>query len=69
LAIDFNYHRATEGIELSGGLLRNAVERALLKMERAGLTEMSSELVRLCIVETEDKNDAINRKVKTNGIA
>ncbi|WP_419172322.1 AAA family ATPase [Halobacteriovorax sp.] len=60
LSDNFSSKKVLDGINISGGVLRSAVERIIAKMERLGLKEITNELARKCILEAFDEDKIIN---------
>jgi AAA+ superfamily predicted ATPase len=60
LEVGFNFDNIFKNLQISGGLLRNAVERVIIKMQRKGIELISEELLRECITEVASENEFIN---------
>ena len=55
----FCFESSCQGLNLSGGLLRNAVERAVIKMQMSGRKKISTEIMRESIKEMMEENKMI----------
>jgi AAA+ superfamily predicted ATPase len=64
LESDFSYEAAIKGFRLSGGLLRNAVERMITKMQRQQVTTLSTAFVRSVLEETSQENEILIKEKK-----
>lgn len=64
LSAEFDFAAVVKDIKLSGGLVRNAIERAVLKMERLSLSELSSDFMREVFLETQAENELISKKAR-----
>ena len=69
LAADLDFDAALDGIRLSGGLARNALERLVLKMERFQVKEITTELLRSVLLETQEENAHVIETEKRIGLA
>lgn len=68
LSNDFSYSKVLDGVAISGGLLRNAVERAIIKMEKMSRNELTNEIVRTALLETQEEASLMNELLKKVGI-
>ena len=68
LASDLDFNIALEGIDMTGGLLRNAVERLITKMIRYGLNEIDTTFLRSVLLETQREDTVIKTEQKRVGI-
>jgi SpoVK/Ycf46/Vps4 family AAA+-type ATPase len=68
LASNLNLDEALNGIVLSGGLLRNALERLVVKMERFGFDEITTDLLHSVLNETQIENSHLIEEEKRIGL-
>lgn len=66
---NWDYKDLFKGISLSGGLLLNAVEKAVGIMEQEGLGGISFGIMRLALEETQKGNNVVIERKRTMGIA
>lgn len=69
LDADFDALEIVKGLRMSGGLVRNAVERALILMERTEADTLSNTVLRQAFVETFNENQVVARESRMVGIA
>lgn len=65
---DLDYDLLMEGITMSGGLIRNAVERAIFQMEKNELEIMSFDLLRKSLKDTQEASSVMETERKKIGI-
>lgn len=68
LAGDLDFDQALQGISLSGGLLRNALERLIVKMERFNFSEVTTDLLQSVLNETQLENMHMIQEEKRIGL-
>lgn len=67
LSPDIDFDRAMDGISISGGLLRNAIERLVLRMIRFGLNQIDTHLLKTVLTETQNEDQVIRQQEKQIG--
>jgi AAA+ superfamily predicted ATPase len=65
---DVDLEQALKGIEISGGLIRNAVERAFMKMIGSGKEVIDYKMLRDSLESIADENSMIDTKIKRIGL-
>lgn len=65
----WDWEKLVEGISLSGGLLLNAVEKAVLLMEKNQMEKLTFETMRQALEETQKGNDVVEERKRTIGFA
>ena len=66
---NLSYEEILRGSRLTGGYIRNAVERAFYKMISLKTNQITAEILIEAIEEVSDENHLINRKTRPMGIA